>query len=65
MTAVDYRTLINRNLPYVERSCTSKVGFVTRGEARNRTRHGRSSTGRLQSYHCRFCDLWHLGHGRR
>jgi hypothetical protein len=65
MTAVDYRTLINRDLPYVERACTSKVGFVTRGEARQVARHGRRSEGRLESYHCWNCGSWHLGHAHR
>ena len=65
MTAVDYRMLINRDLPIEERACTSKVWFVTRTEARQVARHGRRSNGRLESYHCRNCGYWHLGHAHR
>jgi hypothetical protein len=65
MTAVDYRTLINRELPYVERSCTSKIWYESRGEARNAARHGRRSNGRLHPYHCQICHQWHLGHRHR
>jgi hypothetical protein len=65
MLAIDYRTLINRDLPLVERGCTSKVAFSTRAEARSLARHGRRSNGQLHPYHCRYCDLWHLGHRHR
>jgi hypothetical protein len=62
---LEYRTWINRNLPLVERGCTSKAGFVSRGEARSLARHGRHSNGQLEPYHCGLCGLWHLGHHRR
>lgn len=65
MLAVDYRTLINRDLPLVERGCTSKVAFESRREALNLARNGRRSNGQLHPYHCRYCDLWHLGHRHR
>jgi len=65
MLAIDYRTLINRNLPLEERGCTSKVTFSTRVEARSLARRGRRSDGQLDPYHCRYCDFWHLGHRRR
>jgi hypothetical protein len=65
MLTVDYRTLINRDLPPVERGCTSKVAFESRREARSVARNGRRSNGQLHPYHCRYCDLWHLGHRHR
>jgi len=61
-----YRRLINRDLPWEERACTSKVQFVTRDEACSYLRSGRLTAGsRLRPYRCRFADHWHLGHGRR
>ena len=63
--SLDYRQFINRDLPIVERGCTSKAAFVSRGEARSLVRHGRFSSGNLEPYHCRTCGLWHLGHHRR
>jgi hypothetical protein len=65
MLAIDYRTLINRDLPAVERGCTSKSPFTSRREATHVARHGRHASGQLEAYHCRWCDLWHLGPGRR
>jgi len=62
MTAIPYRELINRNLPLMERGCTSKARFLSRREARSMGRHGRHQDGSLRPYHCRFCDWWHLGH---
>lgn len=44
---------------------TSKAAFVSRGEARTLTRHGRFGHGSLEPYHCRHCGMWHLGHHRR
>lgn len=61
----DYRLFINRDLPIVERGCTSKAAFVSRGEARTTARRGRHVAGQLEPYHCRSCGLWHLGHARR
>jgi hypothetical protein len=61
----DYRTLINRNLPLVERACTSKAAYVSQREARFVSRHGRHGNGQLEPYRCGNCDLWHLGHRRR
>jgi hypothetical protein len=62
---VDYHQFINRNLPIVERSCTSKSLFLSRAEARTRARGGRHADGQVKPYHCRHCDGWHLGHPRR
>jgi hypothetical protein len=61
---VAYRDLIDRRLPLVERSCTSKAAFVSRREASSLARHGRHSDGAMKPYHCRVCDFWHLGHRR-
>jgi hypothetical protein len=63
--ALDYRTLINRDLPIVERACTSKAAYVSRGEARAYLRHSRRSDGGMAPYLCRHCDLWRLGHSRK
>lgn len=60
----DYKTFINRDLPPVERGCTSKAVFVSRREARSLSRHARHGSGQLAPYHCQVCDLWHLGHRR-
>jgi hypothetical protein len=60
-----YRLLVNRNLPIIERGCSSKAGFVSRGEARSVLRRGRHVNPQLDSYHCRRCGLWHLGHAHR
>lgn len=65
MLITDYRTLINRDLPLLERGCTSKAAFESRREARSLARHGRHANGQLHPYHCRYCDLWHLGHRHR
>jgi hypothetical protein len=65
MLTADYRSLVNRDLPLIERGCTSKAAFVSRGEARSLARHLRFGHGQLEAYHCRHCDLWHLGHRRR
>jgi hypothetical protein len=60
----EYRHYINRDLPLVERACTSKAGYDSRREASNRVRHGSHSDGSLAPYHCRWCERWHLGHRR-
>jgi hypothetical protein len=60
----DYRQFINRELPLVERACSSKVGFAGRREARTAAHHGRHAHGTLKPYSCRFCGAWHLGHPR-
>jgi len=65
MSVIDYRAFINRNLPLVERGCTSKAVYFSRREARSTGRHGKSQDGSLRPYHCRWCDRWHLGHARR
>jgi hypothetical protein len=61
---VDYHLFINRNLPPLERGCTSKAMFVSRREARAQVRHGRQGDGSVKPYHCGHCDHWHLGHRR-
>jgi hypothetical protein len=63
MTA-DYRQFINRDLPLVERGCTSKVAFESRREA-GVVSHRAGGNGRLRPYHCRNCEGWHLGHSRQ
>jgi hypothetical protein len=63
--SVDYRDFINRDLPLVERGCTSKAAYVSRREARTWVRNGRRSHGSLDPYRCRSCGQWHLGHRRR
>jgi len=62
MSVISYREFINRDLPLVERGCTSKAVYLTRREARSTGRHGRGQDGSLRAYHCRNCDQWHLGH---
>ena len=43
----------------VERSCTSKQQYATEAEARAiATMQGMS--GSLFTYHCRYCEFWHL-----
>lgn len=60
-----YRHLINRDLPWEERTCTSKVPYLTRAEARSVARDGRrSSSSALRPYHCPLGDHWHLAHRR-
>jgi hypothetical protein len=65
MSLLPYRQFINRDLPLVERGCTSKSLFVSRGEARSAARHGQRQDGSLRPYRCRTCSGWHLGHPRR
>lgn len=61
-----YRRLINRDLPWEERACTSKACFVTRDEARSYLRSGALTAGSaMKAYRCRFCRQWHLGHRPR
>jgi hypothetical protein len=64
MSVISYRQLVNRDLPRVERGCTSKAIFVSRGEARSSARRNRRNDGAQHPYHCRFCNWWHLGHRR-
>ena len=59
-----YRLLVNRDLPRRERMCTSKVPFSSRREAASASSHRRGTGGQLSSYHCPYCDQWHLGHKR-
>ena len=65
MLAVDYRQFINRDLPLIERGCTSKAVFLSQREARSVARYGHVGRGQLDPYHCGHCDGWHLGHRRR
>ena len=43
----------------LERSCRSKDGYKSEEEARAHAAMNRLS-GKLFTYHCRYCDLWHL-----
>ena len=65
MSVISYRQFINRDLPLVERGCTSKALFITRAEAKSSSRRNRRDDGSVRPYRCRYCDGWHLGHGRR
>jgi len=65
MSLVSYRQFINRELPPLDRGCTSKAVFVSRREAQTSTRRNVRSDGSLRPYHCRHCDGWHMGHPRR
>jgi hypothetical protein len=60
-----YRMFINRDLPWPERACSSKVPYETRHEALGVARDARRTDGSLRPYHCRLGDHWHLGHRRR
>jgi hypothetical protein len=62
--SIDYRQFINRDLPLLERGCTSKAAFGSRREARSLVRHVRRSDGQLHPYRCQNCGSWHLGHRR-
>jgi len=64
MSVISYRQFINRDLPRVDRGCTSKALFVSRSEAKTSARRNRRNDGSLHPYHCRYCDQWHLGHRR-
>ena len=65
MSDIDYRQFVNRDLPLLERGCTSKAVYLSRREARSTGRHGRSQDGSLRPYRCHHCDGWHLGHRHR
>jgi hypothetical protein len=41
----------------VERSCTSKQPYASEGEARA---VAAMNGMKLFTYHCRYCDFWHL-----
>ena len=65
MSLLVYRQFINRDLPRLERGCTSKAMFISRREAVSATRRGHRGDGALHPYHCGNCAGWHLGHPRR
>ncbi len=45
------------------RACLNKVPHGSRREARTAARGvERRHGGRLEPYHCAFCDGWHVGH---
>src|SRR5438067_6541720 len=50
VSVLAYRQLINRDLPKVERSCTSKAMFISRREAVSSTRRGHRGDGALHPY---------------
>ena len=43
----------------VERSCTSKAAYASETEARAHAAMNHMS-GVLHTYHCRYCEMWHL-----
>lgn len=49
------------------RSCASKIPHVSRREAKQvaRLTNTRWGGGSLDAYHCGYCGLWHVGHGRQ
>jgi hypothetical protein len=42
-----------------ERSCTQKAAYTSETEARAHAAMNDMS-GILHTYHCRYCDMWHL-----
>lgn len=62
---MSYRDYINRILPPLERSCTSKARFGSRREALRQRRRGRWTNDILRPYRCCSCSGWHLGHARQ
>jgi hypothetical protein len=60
-----YTLLVERPTDRIGRSCSSKIPYASRRDARARVRGGRHQDGTLRPYHCQFCDAWHLGHTRR
>ena len=64
MSVISYRQFINRDLPLLERGCTSKARFISRSEAKSSARRNRRNDGSLHPYRCRSCEWWHLGHRR-
>jgi len=60
-----YTLLVEPPSDRVGRSCSSKIAYGSRREARARVRDGRNQDGTLRPYRCQFCGLWHLGHPRR
>lgn len=42
------------------RSCTKKVRYATRADAREVAKRLHITT-----YHCQFCNGWHIGHTKR
>jgi hypothetical protein len=65
MSALAYRSFVNRDLSIRERACSSKAMYVTRGEARQRVRGARHIDPSMKPYRCRYCSMWHLGHRYR
>ncbi len=54
----------------VERACVGKRKHETRKsakiDAKNQKRYGHKQAGRtLQTYICRYCGFYHVGHGGR
>lgn len=49
-----------------KRSCTNKVRFTTRKDARSAKRQmqgrGYGREGHITPYECDYCGFWHLGH---
>ena len=43
----------------VERSCASKTPYSSEADARAHIAMNKMG-GKLFSYHCRYCDMWHL-----
>jgi hypothetical protein len=51
-----------------ERGCEAKIRYKSKKRAENALRSIRKSgkiiTGTPNAYLCRFCNRWHLGHGK-
>jgi hypothetical protein len=50
---------------YRQHSCLRKTPFISRREARQFARLAQGNVGgKINPYHCKFDDHWHIGHSR-
>ncbi len=50
------------------KACTGKIRHETQQEAAGHRSHlirSKGYQGLLNTYHCKFCGGWHVGHGGR
>ena len=52
-----------------ERSCSGKIGYTSRGDARRtidrmRNKDTSRQRGELRPYMCEYCGAYHIGHKR-